>query len=427
MDDLLSDKFLKEKNIKKRDAKIDKVLKKGDELLVQVIREPMGEKNISVTTDISLTGKYIAFVPNTRDVNLSKKIKTLEERKRLEDIGRSIINDENGMIIRTFAKGSGREAIEMEYKMLSSVYMQIQQEYKYSYAPKLLYKNNSLLERLFLDYIDKTIDEIYVEDKIIKKKFQDMISGIQGHELNNIKIIESQRVFENFNVENQIRMLFKRKVELKNGGSIVIDVTEALTVIDVNSGKYVGKINMEETALSINLEAIEEIARQIKLRNISGIILIDFIDVKKEENINLIISRARSLFKNDKNKTNVMGMTKLNLMEITRKKDKENFFNLITEECSHCRGSGRTGSKAYIIIKIENIIKNIKYNTSSEAVILNVGSILYNKINKTCLKDISNIENKYDIKIIFELDENILTDDILVGKMGKLSYIQGIS
>ncbi|HKM01103.1 MAG TPA: Rne/Rng family ribonuclease [Sedimentibacter sp.] len=420
LDDLLSDKFLKEKNIKKKDAKINKVLKKGDELLVQIVREPMGEKNISVTTDISLTGKYIAFIPKTIDVNLSKRIKKIDERKRLEEIGKDIMTNGNGMIIRTFAMESSKEAIEKEYKMLSSVYMQIEQEYKYSYAPKLLYKNNSLIERFFLDYIESSIDEIYVEDKMIKKKFEEMISDLHGDDLNNIKIIESQRAFESFNVEKQIKMLFNRKVELSNGGSIVIDVTEALTVIDVNSGKYVGNRNMEETALEINLHAMEEIARQIKLRNISGIILIDFIDVKKEENVNLIISKAKSLFRDDKTKTNVVGMTKLNLMEITRKKNKENFFNLITEECSHCKGSGRSSSKVYIIIKIESIIKNIKFNTSSETVILKVGSILYNKIMKDCLNVISEIENKYNIKIFIELDENILKDDIIVGKMGKL-------
>ncbi|MDD4677796.1 MAG: Rne/Rng family ribonuclease, partial [Tissierellia bacterium] len=422
LDDLLSDKFLKELKIKKKDvSSINKVLKTGDELLVQVVREPIGEKNISVTTDISLTGKYIAFIPNTMGVNLSKRIKDRDERKRLEEIGKSIMINGNGMIIRTFAKGSLREAIEKEYKMLSNIYKKIETEYKYSYAPKLLYRSNSLIERLFLDYIDSTVEEIFVEDKTTKDKFNDMISGLPGDELKSIKITQTQGIFEDFNIESQINMLFNRKVELKNGGSIIIDVTEALTVIDVNSGKYTGSLNMEETALAINLKAVEEIARQIKLRNISGIILIDFIDVKKEESINLLLAKAKSLFKDDKIKTNVIGMTKLNIMEITRKRNTENFFNLITEECIHCRGSSRSISKIYIFIKIEGIIKNIKYNTSSEAVILNVGCILYNKIIKSCMDIIAEIEKKYDIKIFIELDDDILTDDIVVGKMGKLS------
>ncbi|MDD2397637.1 MAG: Rne/Rng family ribonuclease, partial [Tissierellia bacterium] len=422
LDDLLSDKFLNELKIKKKDvSSINKVLKTGDELLVQVVREPIGEKNISVTTDISLTGKYIAFIPNTMGVNLSKRIKDRDERKRLEEIGKSIMINGNGMIIRTFAKGSLREAIEKEYKMLSNIYKKIETEYKYSYAPKLLYRSNSLIERLFLDYIDSTVEEIFVEDKTTKDKFNDMISGLPGDELKSIKITQTQGIFEDFNIESQINMLFNRKVELKNGGSIIIDVTEALTVIDVNSGKYTGSLNMEETALAINLKAVEEIARQIKLRNISGIILIDFIDVKKEESINLLLAKAKSLFKDDKIKTNVIGMTKLNIMEITRKRNTENFFNLITEECIHCRGSSRSISKIYIFIKIEGIIKNIKYNTSSEAVILNVGCILYNKIIKSCMDIIAEIEKKYDIKIFIELDDDILTDDIVVGKMGKLS------
>lgn len=426
-DDLLTKKFLKEANIKKKDAtNINKVLKIGDELLVQVVRGPMGEKNISVTTDISLTGKFIAFISNSKDVNISRKIRSPEERKRLEEIGKSIIKDGHGMIIRTFAKGCDKDAIEKEYQMLSKIYMQIEREYKYSYSPKLLYKTNSLIERLFLDYIDSSVEEIYVEDDATRDKFRDMISALPGDELKSIKIIRAERVFENFDIDRQVKMLFDRKVELENGGSIIIDVTEALTVIDVNSGKYTGSRNMEETALAINLKALEEIDRHIKLRNISGIILIDFIDLKKEESINLITAKAKALFRDDKTKTNVVGMTKLNIMEITRKKNTENFYNLITEECSHCRGSGRSLSKLYIFIKIEEIIKNIKFNTSAEAVILKVGCILYDKIIKNCLDIIAEIEKKYNIKIYIKKDSNILSDEILVGKMGSLSYIDSI-
>jgi len=276
---------------------------------------------------------------------------------------------------------------------------------------------------MFLDSIDSTVDEIYVEDKRTKEQLAGLIKGYNANELKNIRIVESNNAFEKFNVEKQINMLFERKVELENGGSIFIDVTEAMTVIDVNSGKFTGSENLEETALQLNLIAMDEIARQIKLRNISGIIIIDFIDVKNKENINLIINKAKSAFKDDKAKTNILGMTKLNLMEITRKKDKENFFNLITEECEHCGGSGRTGSKIYIFLKIEGIIKKIKKNTSSEAVLLNAGYILYNKIINDCMDIVNKIEQKYNIKICFARDENIFTDDIVVERMGKTDYV----
>lgn len=427
LDDLLSDKFLREKNIKKKEVtNISKVLKKGDELLVQIVREPMGEKNIAVTTDISLSGKYIAFIPRSIEVNISKKIKNPEERKRLEILGKTIMKDGNGMILRTFSENCSIEEIEIEYNMLSSVFMQMEQEYNYSYAPKLLYKANSMIEKLFLDYIDASVAEIYVEGNKTKEKLAGLLKGYCSNELKNINIIESNSAFEMFSVEKQLNMLFDRKIELDNGGSIFIDVTEALTVIDVNSGKYVGNDNMEDTALAINLYALEEIGRQVKLRNISGIILIDFIDVKNKENINLIINKAKTIFKEDKTKTNILGMTKLNLMEITRKKDKENFFNLITEECNHCRGGGRTSSKIYIFLKIESIIKRIKKNTSCEAVILNMGYLLYNKIQQDCMDIVDKIEQKYNVKIYLSIDKNILTDEILIDKMGKLDYINSI-
>lgn len=427
LDDLLSDKFLKEKNIKKRDVlNINQVLKKGDELLVQIVRDPMGEKNISVTTDISLSGKYIAFIPKSIQVNISKKIKHPEERKRLEDIGKEIMNEGNGMILRTFSKNCTKDVIEKEYNRLYSMYMNIEREFNYSYAPKLMYKNNSLVEKIFLDFIDQEVSEIIVEDKKTKEKIEGLIHGYGSEELKNIKIIESNNVFDMYNVEKQLQMLFERKIELSNGGSIFIDVTEAMTVIDVNSGKYVGTDNLEETALAANISSLDEIARQIKLRNISGIIIIDFIDVKNKASIEAIISKAIAVFKNDKAKTNIIEMTKLNLMAITRKKDTENFYNIITEECDHCRGSGRTSSKIYIIIKIEAIVKRIKNNTSCEAVILKTGYVLYNKIHKSCLDIIESIEQKYNIRIYFVKDKNISTDEIVLDKIGKLSYINNV-
>lgn len=425
-DDLLSDKFLKEKKMNKKEVtSINKVLKKGEEILVQINREPMGEKDISVTTDISLSGKFIALIPKSCEVNISTKIKNQEERKRLQEIGKNIMTDGNGMIIRTFSENRNENEIEKEYIMMSSLFSQIQQEYNYSYAPKLLYKSNSLIERLFKDYVDSSIDEIYVEDKKIKTQIVELLKYYNiSNELKDISVTDTcNNVFEKFNIEKQINMLFDRKVELENGGSIFIDVTEALTVIDVNSGKYIGNDNMEETALTLNLCALDEIARQVKLRNISGIIIIDFIDVKNEDSINLMIENAKRLFKSDKAKTKIIGMTKLNLMEITRKKDKENFFNLMTEDCEHCKGAGKVNSKVQIIFKIENIIRKIKKNTSCEAVVLSVGSMMYNKILNSCMDNIDKIELKYKMKIYFIESKNILTEDIVVDKMGKTEYI----
>jgi ribonuclease G len=412
---------------KKEAANINKILKKGEEILVQISREPIGEKNISVTTDISLPGKYMALIPKSIEVNVSKKIRNVEEKNRLKELGKNIMSDGNGMILRTFAENISEEEIEKEYKLLSALYKQIEQEYNYSYAPKLLYKSNSLVEKIFLDYVDSTVDEIYVEDKKTKAEIENLIKSYNKlNELKNVKVVESTNIFEMFNIQNQIDMLFDRKVELQNGGSIFIDVTEAMTVIDVNSGKFIGNDNMEETALTLNLAALQEIARQIKLRNLSGIIIIDFIDIKKQDNINLLLDTAKQIFKSDKAKTNVVDMTKLNLMEITRKKDKENFYNLMTKECDHCKGSGKISSKIQVILKIEGIVRKIKMNTSCEAVIISVGSILYTKIMEQCEEIIKDIESAYKIKIYLKENKEILTEEIIIEKMGKLDYINSI-
>ncbi len=427
LDDLLSDKFLKENNLKKREVtKISKVLKKGDELLVQVVREPMGEKNVALTTDISMSGKCLAFIPKSIEVNISKKIKNPEERKRLEDIGSEIMKNGNGMIFRTFSKECSKDEIEEEYSLLSKAFEQLEKEYNYSYAPKLLYRSSSMIEKMFLDYIDSTVSEIYVEDKETKERVLALIHKFASDRLKEIKVVETGRAFELLGVEKQLGMLFERKVELSNGGSIFIDVTEALTVIDVNSGKYVGSDSMEDTALAINQHALEEIGRQVKLRDISGIIIIDFIDMKNKDNVDLLISKAKSVFKEDRARTNVLGMTRLNLMEITRKKDRENFFNLITEECQCCKGSGRISSNIFILMKIEGIVKKIKKNTSCEAVILKAGYTLYDKITSECMDIINKIEKQYNMKIYFLGDKNIEDHEIHLDKMGKKDYINGI-
>ena len=210
-DDLLSDKFLKEKNVTKKEiTSISRVLKKGEEVLVQINREPIGEKNISVTTDISLPGKLIALIPKSTEVNISAKIKNQDEKKRLLQIGKDIMRDGNGMIIRTFAENKDSEEIKNEYDQLSHVYNQIQREYKYSYAPKLLFKSNSIIERLFKDYLDTTVDEIYVEDVEMKNTLKSLIASYgMSEEFDSIKIIETaDNVFELFNIDKQINTFF---------------------------------------------------------------------------------------------------------------------------------------------------------------------------------------------------------------------------
>ncbi len=420
IDELLSNKTISDKNLSKDEIyNISDIVKKGEELMVQVIREPIGEKNVAVTTDISLAGKYLALIPKNMEVNVSKRIVNKIEKKRLYDIGNKILSEDYGMVIRTSAEGLDEKVLQEEYNLLVNKYKKIEKEYGYSYAPKLLQRHNTLLEKVFFEYINKDVDEVYVEDKETKNIVSNLLSKYDGY--NNIKLIDSYtNLFETFNIEKQIDELNDRKIELDNGGSIIIDSTEAMTVIDVNSGKFIGTNSLQDdTSLTMNLVALKEIARQIRLRNISGIIIIDFIDFRKNDFSEILVNKAKELLKQDKAKTKVLGMTKLNLMEITRKRNRENFYNSMNEKCKACNGSGTVPSSLQILFKIENIIRKVHSNTSCNFVILKCNEQIYNKVTIELKNEIWLMEEKSNISISFIKDNNSLSNIIEIEKMGK--------
>ncbi len=422
IDELLSNKTISDKNLSKDEIyNISDIVKKGEELMVQVIREPIGEKNVAVTTDISLAGKYLALIPKNMEVNVSKRIVNKIEKKRLYDIGNKILSEDYGMVIRTSAEGLDEKVLQEEYNLLVNKYKKIEKEYGYSYAPKLLQRHNTLLEKVFFEYINKDVDEIYVEDKETKNIVSNLLSKYDGYNNNNIKLIDSYtNLFETFNIEKQIDELNDRKIELDNGGSIIIDSTEAMTVIDVNSGKFIGTNSLQDdTSLTMNLVALKEIARQIRLRNISGIIIIDFIDFRKNDFSEILVNKAKELLKQDKAKTKVLGMTKLNLMEITRKRNRENFYNSMNEKCKACNGSGTVPSSLQILFKIENIIRKVHSNTSCNFVILKCNEQIYNKVTIELKNEIWLMEEKSNISISFIKDNNSLSNIIEIEKMGK--------
>lgn len=420
IDELLSDKTISEKGLNKKEKyNINDIIKKGEELMVQVIREPIGEKYFSVSTDIAIVGKHLIVVPKNKKVSLSKKIKNDFAKKRLIEIGSNIMHDDYGIVMRTSSVGINEEILQEEYDFLLDKYKKIELEYGYSYAPKLLKKNDSLIEKLFIEHINTSIDEIYVENKETKDIVNKLLLKYNAE--SNVKVIDSySNLFEIFNIEKQIDELNNRKIELDNGGSIIIDSTEALTVIDVNSGKFVGtSTKQDETSLVMNLEALNEIVRQIKLRNISGIIIIDFIDFRQNNYSDNLISKAKELFKNDKAKTKVLGMTKLNLMEITRKRMQENFYDSMNESCKYCSGSGKVASSLQIMFKIENILKKLSSNTSCNFVSLKCNEQIYDKISTELKKDIALIEEKSKISISFTMDKSVISNKIEIEKMGK--------
>ena len=322
--DLLPKIDLKKIGVKKVEEKqIKDVIKQGELVLVQVKKDSNNLKGAKVSTHISLPSKYIVFTPNTDIITVSQKIENKEEVKRLIDLAKNNIKGNNGLIIRTSAARKTQEVIE-NIKKQEAKWEKIQQKYNElkennTTNPYLIYENESLIEKLLMDLLTKQIEQVIVNDKDDYKLIERIIK--ENSELKNIKLkvknIEEVEAIHNLNKQKE--RLENRKIWLKSGGFITIDKTEALTAIDVNTGKYTGDDNLEETVYRVNKEATVEIAKQLRLRDIGGIIIIDYIDMKQDDNKNKIEKLLKDELKNDRTKTQVEGFTKLDLMELTRK------------------------------------------------------------------------------------------------------------
>ncbi len=320
---------------------LDEVIKGGEDVMVQVIKEPLGNKGPKVTTHISIPGRFIVLTPYSRKINISKKIRNSQEVQRLKEIGSSIQKKEMGIIFRTVSENIDRNILEEEYNSLFEIYRKIEEERNFLPTPKLIYKDLSLAYQLVRDNFHKEDTRIIVNSKEVYENIL-LFSSYLKEKLEDKIILDPEFSIENdMKIQLGIKEALDRKVTLNSGGYIVIDETEALTAIDVNTGKYIGNFSLGETVLRTNLEAAEEIARQIRLRDIGGVIIVDFIDMKNETHIQKVLSRMTEAFKKDRNKPHLVDLTKLFLVEITRKKTRPALDKKVSVICPTCNGRGR--------------------------------------------------------------------------------------
>lgn len=294
----------------------------GQPILVQVKRDFTNSKGAKVSTHINLNSRYIVLMPNTTIVTISQKIEDEQEKMRLTTIVKKYLPEDCGIIIRTAAENQPEDKIKNDIELVLNKWKNISNLYKERLEknnyPKIIYKTHGIVKKLLLDLIDKDLNEIDVNNKEEFEYVEKIIKEFEGNVHLELKD-GIDLINENYELSKQLERSDKRKIWLKCGGFISIDKTEALTAIDVNSGKYIGKDNVESTIFKVNKEASIEIAKQLRLRDIGGIIVIDFIDMKEEENKQKIINILKNEFKKDRSKIQVVGFTKLNLLEMTRK------------------------------------------------------------------------------------------------------------
>ena len=304
---------------KDEDLKIKDVVKINQKLVVQVQKDSNDKKGARTTTHIKLTGKYIILMPNTNIITISQKITEPKEKDRLLDIVKKNLPENMGAIVRTAAEKKKSDEINEDLKRLKDKWNKILEQFNKSKGkPELLYESSTILEKMLLDLTKNKIEKIVVNDKNEYEEIRKKLESLQEKNIK-LELDKNNNLFERYEIEKQIEKSQQRKIWLNCGGFITIDLTEALVAIDVNSGKFTGKSTLEDTVYKVNYEATIEIAKQLRLRDIGGIIIIDYIDMKKQENKDKIEKLLKEVLKNDRAKTQVEGFTKLNLMEMTRK------------------------------------------------------------------------------------------------------------
>ena len=322
-------------------GRIEHILKPRQELLVQVVKDPVGTKGARISVNLTLPGRYVVLLPQVSYSGVSRKILDNNERARLRDLADRAKPEGMGVIIRTLAEGVDGDEIAEDITQLVENWRALQPRIPHVSVPGIVHKDVDLISRLVRDWIDQDVEKITVDQDelaiILRKALQNIEHLVAKH----IHVVTSEDLFVRYGVGEEIRKTMRPKVWLKSGGYLVIQQTEALIVIDVNTGKYVGQRSLEQTVLHTNLEAAGEIARQLRLRNLGGIIIIDFIDMTSKEDQQQVIKVLETTCARDKTKSQVLGLTQLGLVEMTRKKVGQTLAVRYTSPCPTCDGSGR--------------------------------------------------------------------------------------
>ncbi|MBI4055290.1 MAG: Rne/Rng family ribonuclease [Elusimicrobia bacterium] len=342
---------------------IDHLLKKGQEIMVQVAKEAIGTKGMKITMDLSIPGRYLVYMPFQEHVGVSKNIQEDAERDRLSSLVekylRSVLGS-GGCIVRTEAEGAEEWELEREIKYLHRVWDSVRKKFDSLPSPCLLHQDLSLTLQVARDLLSEEIGIYLLDSKERYEEVVEFVEKLAPELLPRVKLYTAKTaIYEAFHVDPAIVAMRQSKISLPSGGTIVIQEAESLCAVDVNTGRFTGSKSQEETVTQTNLEAAQEIARQIRLRNIGGIIVIDFIDMRKASNRHRVVETLTNAVRRDRAKTRILPITRLGLVEMTRERKRESTMSLITEECPECNASGRVLSKESMLILIQREIRKL--------------------------------------------------------------------
>jgi len=385
-----------------------KLLQNNQRVLVQIVKEPIGSKGPRVSTDITIAGRFLVLIPMGNYIAISKKINSGRERRRLKKIAGDMLPDGFGVIIRTVAQGQDKESLEDDMRTVLKKWERILNKLENAKPPTLLYKDLDITESLIRDLFAKQYDRVLIDDYQLYKSIKSYVSQIAPKMLPSVELYKGKdHIFDHVNIAHDVNSIFSPRVRMPSGGYLIFEQTEAMYVVDVNSGPYAAKEKQEDNSLKTNLEAAREIAKQLRLRDIGGIIVVDFIDLRDDKNRKKIYDELKKEFKKDRAKTNVIGMSDFGLIQITRQRIRPSVVNSVSKVCPTCGGSGSVVSQDTIVTDIESWISKFKYSTEYRAVDIYINPYLRSYLTRGLFSLRFKWMMKYKLRISFVPDETI--------------------
>jgi ribonuclease G len=342
---------------------IQDVVKRGQDIIVQVSKEPISTKGPRVTADVSMAGRFLVYMPFAPSrVGVSRKIGERAERQRLRKMVEEILpEDSGGVIIRTVSEDATQETFKRELQTLMNQWKRIRKKTHFVRAPSLIHRETNLTRGLIRDLFSEKVEQVTVDSKQVFNEIQEYLKGVAPELGDRVKLYEEQvPLFDKANIEPEIRDLFKRRCDLPSGGYLIIEPTEALVSVDVNSGRYTGKKDPEKTILRTNLEAAREVARQLRLRDVGGIVVCDFIDMEVKANRDKVLQELRMHLGRDRARTKAFAVSELGLIEMTRQRVRQSHLQAMTEACAVCHGTGRVFTAETVVRRVERSIRRMQ-------------------------------------------------------------------
>lgn len=388
---------------------IEDLLREGQDIMVQIAKEPIGTKGARLTCQISLPGRHLVLMPNVDHIGISRKIEDPVERDRLKATVLEIRPGRFGFIVRTASEGADKNKLKSEMDFLQKLWTSIQEKMAKHTSPGLLYKDLSISLRSVRDLFTREVDRLVIDSKEEYSAIMEFIETFVPALKYSVEFYEGpEPIFDFYGIEMELSRALDKKIWLKSGGYIVIELTEALTAIDVNTGSYVGSRNLEETILKTNLEAVKEIAYQLRLRNLGGLIVIDFIDMEKKSNREKVFTSLKEALTKDKAKTHVLKMSELGLIEMTRKRTRENLNRFLSEPCFYCEGRGSLKAKRTICYEIlRDLEREMNISGQGSQVLVHVNPSIARVLKEEEQQSVIDLEKRINRRIIISEKESL--------------------